>query len=60
MNKIQSEINPYQIIESIDNSLSAIDKFDLEILDSKEREEILKKLTNIEALALELKAKFTD
>ncbi|MFT6319309.1 MAG: hypothetical protein ACJAT4_000226 [Granulosicoccus sp.] len=57
MNKLQSEINPQQVVESIDNSLVAIEKFDFEKLSKEEREEIFNQLTTIEKLALELKAK---
>ena len=60
MNKLQSEINPQQVVDSIDESLIAIENFDFEKLNRKEREEIFNQLTNIEKLALELKAKVAD
>lgn len=60
MNKLQSEINPQQVVDSIDESLIAIENFDFEKLNKKEREEIFNQLTNIEKLALELKAKVAN
>ena len=60
MNKLQSKINPKQVVESIDNSLVAIENFDFEKLNKEEREEIFNQLTIIEKLALELKAKIRD
>jgi len=52
-----NKIDPHQIINTIDKCLLAIDKFNLEELNAKEREEILNQLTNIEKLALEIKLK---
>ena len=61
MNDSQVEINPQQIIETINENIQAIkDGFDPKKISKKGREEIIKDIDEIEQIILAIKKKLED